>query len=386
MLTKEIAETIVNETMNRLGRNINIMDQDGVIIASGDRLRLGERHLGAWEAIRQGVAIKIDDANQQDWHGAQCGINLPIYCHQRIVGAIGITGDPEQISQFADFVQMTTGFLLEYAYMRTAKDWSYRLRTKLFEELMKPDPDANQINSLLQAMKHDTLKPIQVIAFAFSHEDAINIEDLRFLVDNSWGTCASLSGIINKQQVVSIVFGNEQEDQITQITKISQKMAQSGIVCRISYSESSVTSQHLPIMLQEALFALSFTSEGQPIRSYRQLAPRFLLEQLPAKIIARYMHQHALALSDELEHTLQTFFDHNRNIQQTASALYVHKNTVIYRLNKIAQQTGKDPHEFHDALSLQLAIWLKNRDATLLTSSTSTLLQERVNLSWWNNI
>jgi len=144
MLTKEIAETIVNETMNRLGRNINIMDQDGIIIASGDRLRLGERHLGAWEAIRRGMAIKIDPANQQDWHGAQCGINMPIYFHQRIVGAIGITGDPEKMSPFADFVQMTTGFLLEYAYMRTSKDWVQRLKTKLFDELIKPEPDANR--------------------------------------------------------------------------------------------------------------------------------------------------------------------------------------------------------------------------------------------------
>jgi carbohydrate diacid regulator len=195
-----------------------------------------------------------------------------------------------------------------------------------------------------------------------------------------------LSGFINAQQIISLVFGNEAQDHVAQLNKLSQKIAQSQIACHIGCSEPSETSLHLPVMLQEALFALSFTTQERWICSYHHLAPRFLLEHLPANVVTRYMNQHALGLSEDLAHTLQTFLNHNGNIQKTASALYLHKNTVIYRLKKIAQRTGKDPHLFHDALSLQLALWLKSRDATLWPSSTSTLLQERVNLSWWNNI
>lgn len=47
MLTREIAQTIVLETSLRLNRNINIMDEKGIIIASGDPSRIDNIHEGA---------------------------------------------------------------------------------------------------------------------------------------------------------------------------------------------------------------------------------------------------------------------------------------------------------------------------------------------------
>src|SRR5690554_4917559 len=101
MLTSEIATNIVRETMNRLDRNINIVNTEGYIIASGIPSRVGELHVAALEAIRSGQTIVITKNNQQLWDGALCGMNMPVSFQNQIVGAIGLTGEPEEIAEFA---------------------------------------------------------------------------------------------------------------------------------------------------------------------------------------------------------------------------------------------------------------------------------------------
>lgn len=62
---------------------------------------------------------------------------------------------------------------------------------------------------------------------------------------------------------------------------------------------------------------------------------------------------------DELQETLAAFLHHDLNLTQTAEALKVHRNTVIYRLDKITELVGKDPRRFNDAVELYLALQLQ---------------------------
>lgn len=59
---------------------------------------------------------------------------------------------------------------------------------------------------------------------------------------------------------------------------------------------------------------------------------------------------------EELRQTLISFLDNNLNLTETATALSVHRNTVIYRLNKLTQALGKDPRKFEAAVELHLAL------------------------------
>jgi DNA-binding PucR family transcriptional regulator len=58
----------------------------------------------------------------------------------------------------------------------------------------------------------------------------------------------------------------------------------------------------------------------------------------------------------ELLETLEVFLQEDLNLTQTALKLKVHRNTVIYRLDKITEWVGKDPRRFTDAVELYLAI------------------------------
>jgi carbohydrate diacid regulator len=78
MLTQEVAEAIVEETMLRLNRNINIIDKSGIVIASGDSSRINCFHEGGLHAIQTGKTLLITKENEDQWKGSKLGINLPI--------------------------------------------------------------------------------------------------------------------------------------------------------------------------------------------------------------------------------------------------------------------------------------------------------------------
>ena len=59
---------------------------------------------------------------------------------------------------------------------------------------------------------------------------------------------------------------------------------------------------------------------------------------------------------DEELTTVFSFFENNLNISETARQLYVHRNTLVYRLEKIQKKTGLDVRRFDDALTFKIAI------------------------------
>jgi carbohydrate diacid regulator len=71
-------------------------------------------------------------------------------------------------------------------------------------------------------------------------------------------------------------------------------------------------------------------------------------------------------LDDQLElmETLSVFFAENNCPSEVANKLYIHRNTVAYRLDKIASLTGLDPRRFDDAVQMQLALVLRSMQAS----------------------
>ena len=54
--------------------------------------------------------------------------------------------------------------------------------------------------------------------------------------------------------------------------------------------------------------------------------------------------------------TINKFFDNNLNISETARQLYVHRNTLVYRLERIEKAIGLDIRSFDDAMTFRIAV------------------------------
>ena len=88
-----------------------------------------------------------------------------------------------------------------------------------------------------------------------------------------------------------------------------------------------------------------------------------LVDQLETHQAQQLIHQLSLGseLDDELTSTALCFLENNLSISTTARALYIHRNTLIYRLDKIMQLTDLDLRIFEDAMKFKVLMTLKKK-------------------------
>ena len=72
--------------------------------------------------------------------------------------------------------------------------------------------------------------------------------------------------------------------------------------------------------------------------------------------IAEIFGERKLDLDDETLVTIQKFFENNLNISETARQLYVHRNTLVYRLERLQKMIGLDIRKFEDAMTFKIAM------------------------------
>ncbi len=100
------------------------------------------------------------------------------------------------------------------------------------------------------------------------------------------------------------------------------------------------------------------------IVSYENLGIARLIYQLPTTLCDMFLKEVFKRGSVEsLDHdtlfTIQKFFENNLNVSETSRKLFVHRNTLVYRLEKIRKLTGLDLREFDDAIVFKVALMVK---------------------------
>jgi len=100
------------------------------------------------------------------------------------------------------------------------------------------------------------------------------------------------------------------------------------------------------------------------IVSYDNLGIARLIYQLPTTLCDMFLKEvfkrgSIDSLDQETLFTIQRFFENNLNVSETSRKLFVHRNTLVYRLEKIKKITGLDLREFDDAIVFKVALMVK---------------------------
>jgi carbohydrate diacid regulator len=98
--------------------------------------------------------------------------------------------------------------------------------------------------------------------------------------------------------------------------------------------------------------------------TYENLGIGRLIYQLPTILCQMFLQEVFKknpidALDQETLLTINKFFENNLNVSETARKLFVHRNTLVYRLEKIKKLTGLDLREFDDAITFKVALMVK---------------------------
>lgn len=116
------------------------------------------------------------------------------------------------------------------------------------------------------------------------------------------------------------------------------------------------------LLLQETLALGRIFHVSEQIHLPWELRLERFVYSIPEAQRQRFMddadNQTRLLQDEETLMTLETFFQLDCNVSETAKRLYIHRNTLLYRLDKYKQETGLDVRSFHDAVVVKLGMLL----------------------------
>ena len=104
---------------------------------------------------------------------------------------------------------------------------------------------------------------------------------------------------------------------------------------------------------------------GRRILSYNELGIGRLIYQLPVNLCQMFLQEifgeyDPSQIDQETLATINTFFDNNLNVSETSRQLFIHRNTLVYRMEKLEKATGLDIRTFEDAMTFRIALMVKD--------------------------
>ena len=173
---------------------------------------------------------------------------------------------------------------------------------------------------------------------------------------------------VDERNIILVRELKEEEsyDELEEIANVVRDMLNSEAMSAVRIAYGTIVNEinQVSKSYKEAKMALDvgkiFYSEKDVI-AYNTLGIGRLIYQLPIQLCEMFMREvfgenMPDTFDDETLVTINKFFENNLNVSETARQLYVHRNTLVYRLEKLQKTTGLDIRVFDDALTFKIAL------------------------------
>ncbi|MHB8129463.1 MAG: CdaR family transcriptional regulator [Mobilitalea sp.] len=357
-ISKRSATYIVQEISKIIGEKINMMNADGIIIASSDLERIGTFHGAAKELVDlrlQEVIVKSDI----EYKGARPGINLAVNFQEEIVGVIGVTGPYQEVAKYGQIIKKMTEILMLDHYYKEQHEIDGRIRDRYLDEWMFGN--AKNINPKFikrgTGMQIDITIPRRVLIISFKAKDENEASEVQRMIDYSEKIIIDyLRGDKNSLWLKSglellcaipdcldqemYVFADRMKQEIE--TRYPLKFS-----CGIDAHCEGYLHIHNSVMKAQKALNTSVRSSQKGIRLYESITMEIFQSELSSNIkreyITRIFKGCSLVEIEQWIGILNIFYEEEGSILSTAEKLFIHKNTLQYKLNKIKDKTGYDP-------------------------------------------
>lgn len=345
----ELAQKIVDSIMKIVPYNINIMDKQGTIIASGNPQRINKQHLGAIRALEGQQPYYI----YEDTELEKKGINVPFFYHDEIVGVIGVSGEPKKVEEIAHIVRITAELMIEKQFYDN-KAFAYETRARdLFNEIIaKPQ---QHIETHVMDRAKDLAIDLQVeriaaiISFNYSEHDWLDhfkshLQKGEYIVKE------------NKQDATIVfIYSSSLLNRLQTIMKTSPCL---GVIYLGFPSRDLHASYSSAVSMMEIAKRLNLDHPIHRIEDYVLEDTAFKMEDVEYYIDI-YNRMTQTSNYQELIETLFAYVKHGFDKNETCNALFIHKNTLYYRIQKLGEISGFDTKNPKDVMILYM-ILLKN--------------------------
>lgn len=372
-LSRHSSAQIVTEISSLIHQHVNIMDERGYIIASTDYERIGTFHEGAKKVIEQGLELLIIE-NDADYIGAKQGINLPIIVDGEIVGVIGVTGKRKQIEVYGQIIKKMTEILVVDTHRKEEKLVAEKIRTRYIEEWVF-DNTKSITESFIKrgiGLGIDITLPrrVMVIKIVEGKAESDLHEGQRFL-DKIEKKIKKLVGEEHEEnlfvrvntKMVCMVMKRSDALMLSLARTIQQMIKEEyGTLIAIGIDEEQ--EQYILIhkaysCAKKAVAAAAMDCQDK-LKLYKEITFQLFMNEVPQHIKKEFVYKvfgdASEAHIEEMVSLIEVLIACNGSINVASEALYMHKNTLQYKLNRICEKTGHDPRKLKDIPLIYIAI------------------------------
>lgn len=330
MLSKKLAQSIVDKMMNVIPYNVNIMNHKGIIIGSGDISRIGYIHDGAVEALKKGEIVEI----LKDEGEVKAGVNIPILFRGKVVGVIGITGLPKVVRPFGKLVSVTAELLINQEYSISEHIISEKLKEEFIYEWINREIeyDADFIEKG-ESFEIEVLKRRGTIIVECEKADYKRCSGIAVSVLEEDEYIVNLSS----NRILLLITEKNMDKKIKNIyDRLKDFSIKIGIGRIQSIIYKSVKECIKSIELGSKLYNDRKVHHYEDIEFYHNM-DKFFNKEKEDKVIELIRNE---SKNGDLLETFLAFMECSGERTTAARMIHIHRNTLNYRLQKIEEITG----------------------------------------------
>ncbi|MFJ4687236.1 CdaR family transcriptional regulator [Streptomyces sp. NPDC088789] len=355
MLAEAVAQSIVDDVVIRLGVRVNIMDERGVIVASSDRTRLGRVHEGALRVLRTGQPLSLTEETARSLDGTLAGVNLPLRVDGRLVGVVGVRGEPDEVEEIARAVARLAELMVMRETFAGEADWRLQVRRQVVLDLLagQSSEEAWRQGQQLGGCRVDPPYALFAVRSAALAPEAGPRELYRVLETDERSALVARDG---SGTVWTVAGGSVSVSLRYRLTRLCESDPDAGVL------DAGPAGDFAALLDQAGRASLAIRRVPAGVVRLADLELPVLLARLDPEVRHAAARRVLGRLPDELRRTLRVYFAHNCAAAESAEQLRVHRNTLAYRLGRVTELTGRDPRVFQDAVALQAALHLRELD------------------------
>ena len=351
-MSNRLFQNIIHQTMGVLDRTVGVIDESCVVVACSDANKIGETmNDGNPISLMQGEEFVVEGITYKSFGG-----------NSRKGYAVFVLGSDESAKKDAIMLSILLNNVKQHYDEK--HDKVNFIKNVLLDNILPGDiylkvrelkfnTDVNRVCFMIKILSKSDASPYDVIQKLFPDRTkdfvvSINETDIALVKEISEDT----DFIALERLAASIVDTLSGEYYIHSVVGVGT------IISGIRELSKSFKEAQISIEVGKV-----FDTEKNVI-AYDHLGIARLIYQLPTTLCDTFLREvfrsgSIDSIDNETIFTIQKFFENNLNVSETSRKLFVHRNTLVYRIEKVKKITGLDLREFEDAIVFKVAMMVK---------------------------
>ncbi len=387
-ISEETANDIIRSIKENCFCSIDMTDETAAVFASTNDAHVGCVR-GAAAYLMQSGLDELFVETAKAYPDSPAGYYFPISCMNESIGVICIEADMDDVRQYSQIIRRMVRMLMDHYIFNEMEQVKERTLTFFLDEWFQLTPLSDTTSVCERSkMLHIDIKVPRVIAIMHVHNmrkestsAGESVEEFGRIIHNIFQMVQRTIDHANNDVCVStgndmifLINTSRTTDALAKLTKVKAQIESKYFVSVFTglspvvkdFREAGAYYRYAQVATRVA------RESGRGFTLYDDLSMELLLSNVQPQIKQDYLNKVFDHCSDaeirEWTNLLSVYFQCNGSISATATQLYMHKNTLQYKLNGIHSKTGYDPRNRSDSVILYLAVHILLANSTIILS------------------